>query len=191
MNPRYFKKINETYSVEAGNIIVAKPFWREEIYKRVVILILDHKAGGSTGLVLNKKSNLMIHDALPTFNVNKPLYFGGASDTKIISYVHDKTDIPDSVYLGNNLFWGGNFDYIKTKIYESKLKLDEINFYAGFVQWDGGQLVDEIEKDKWWVCEINSNELFSISPENLWEESLESCGHIYSMFSNIPDPSLS
>ena len=189
MKTRYFAKIKEIPKMEAGAILIAQPFWLEEMYQRVVILILEHNSSGTTGIILNKKSNLMIVEALPSLNLLKPLYYGGAFDTKVISYLHSNKNIPESIYLGNNLYWGGNFEAVSEMVEQHLFNLDEINFFAGFVHWEIGQLGEEINNSKWWVCEMGARELFSASPENLWAESLDICDNIYSLFGNIPDPS--
>ena len=107
-----------------------------------------------------------------------------------MSYIHNNINIPDSIYLGNNIFWGGNFEKVTEMIADKKINLDEINFFAGFVNWAPGQLNDEVISSKWWVCELNDNELFSTTSEELWGESLEGIGNIYSLFRDIPDPSI-
>lgn len=189
MKTRYYAKTKEIPKMEAGAILIAQPFWLEEMYQRVVILILEHNSSGTTGILLNKKSNLMIVEALPSLNILKPLYYGGAFDTKVISYLHSNEHIPESIYLGNNLYWGGNFEAVSDMVEQKLFNLDEINFFAGFVHWDVGQLEDEINNSKWWVCEMSSKELFSVPPEDLWAESLDICENLYSLFGNIPDPS--
>jgi putative transcriptional regulator len=189
MKASYYTRINETKKIEAGSILVAQPFWNEEMYQRVVALVIEHNSRGTTGILLNRKSNLLISEAIPSLDIMKPLYYGGAFQTKIISYLHRNMNIPDSVYLGNGIFWGGNFDVISGMISQQKIKNKDINFYAGFTNWAAGQLEIEVINSKWWVCETNADELFSIESDELWEESLEQCGNSYAMFKNIPDPS--
>ena len=189
MKQRIFARVKEKSQIEAGFILIAKPFWDEEIYKQVVVLIIEHNSGGTTGILLNRMSTLSVAEAIPPLKLTKPLYFGGSFETKIISYIHNNISIPDSIYLGNNLFWGGNFDKVSEMIFDRTINLDEINFYAGFVHWSPGQLEDELTKSKWWIHELNDYDLFT--SEDLWGESLESLGNMYSLFKNIPDPSIS
>jgi putative transcriptional regulator len=191
MKAGYFARINEVKKIEAGSVLIAQPFWKEEMYQRAVLLILEHNSQGTTGILLNRMSNLLVTEAIPSLELMKPLYYGGAFQTKIISYLHSNGNVPDSVYLGNEIFWGGNFDSISEMVGYKKIDLRQINFFAGFTNWAPGQLEDEIINSKWWISETCASDLFSVSTDELWAQSLEQCGNIYAMFKNIPDPSIS
>src|SRR4051812_29133797 len=93
MKTRYYAKLKDDPKAETGSLLIAQPFWIEEIYQRVVILVLEHNSSGTTGIILNKKSNLMIVEALPSLNLFKSLYYGGGFDTKVISYLHNNKNI--------------------------------------------------------------------------------------------------
>lgn len=190
MKARSYIKIKDAPKIEAGSVLVAKPFGNTDIFERVVIMILEHNSNGTTGILLNRQSNIMISDALSFLKINKPLYYGGPSDTKIISYVHSNKSLPDSISLRNGLFWGGSFDVLSELIDVQNIDLSELNFFAGFVHWKSGQLDEEINSNRWWICEMNSVDLFTVNAEELWSECLEGCGHLYSIFANIPDPSI-
>ena len=72
MNAHSHSKVAENLRVGIGDVLIAQPFWLQEDFKRSVILIIDHDLHGSTGLILNKISNLVVHDALPQFNLYHP-----------------------------------------------------------------------------------------------------------------------
>src|SRR5438105_4241582 len=101
MKTRPRQKVKELHEAHSGNILIAKPFWPEETYQRSVILILDHSPMASSGIILNKISNITVHDALPELDHNAPLFYGGPNNKKIVSYIHINPHIPDAVYLGN------------------------------------------------------------------------------------------
>src|ERR1700704_5595925 len=98
MKTRSRLRIKEDAEVRAGNILLAKPFWQEEIYKRSAILLIDLRPEGSTGIILNKMSNLSVHDALPELEHSAPLFYGGPVNKKTISYVHNNPGLPESYY---------------------------------------------------------------------------------------------
>ena len=191
MRTRPRLRIKENAEVRAGNILIAKPFWQEEIYKRSVILLIDVCPEGSTGLILNKVSNLSVFDALPELMDKDPLFFGGPISKKTISYIHTNNNLPDSFYLGNDLYWGGNYESLLEMSELGTISLKSFLFCAGFVQWEPGQLQIEMAEDKWWVSEINSDELFHVPSENLWGEKLVEDNHVYGLFNLHPDPSQS
>lgn len=191
MRPRIQRKVRERQQVRAGNILIAKPFWQDENYKRSVIFLLEHDRKGSAGIIVNKPSTLSIHDALPELNVLYPLYFGGPSEIKTVSYIHNNSSVPDAVYIGNDLFWGGDYEVLVEMMNTRKVNLKQIKFCAGFVHWASGELEEELETNNWWIDEINPTELFATPPDDLWAYKLISSGHLYGLMNDVPDPVLS
>ena len=190
MRARPYSKVKGKPKIDAGSLLIAQPCWPEAIYEHSAILVLDHNMHGTTGVILNKRSNLEVVEALPELDLTKSLYFGGSSDMKTVCYLHTLADVPQSTHINSNLFWGGDFEFIKDLINERRISPDEIRFYAGMVQWTGGQLEYEIWNNKWWLGDISSEELFAISDKNLWAAKLLSAGHLYGLLQEVPDPSL-
>src|SRR6185295_9653512 len=168
MFARVIKQTKNASPVKAGSVLVAKPFWKEEAYQRSVILLIQQDAVGSTGIILNKVSNLTVKDALDEIPFSTPLYYGGPMNVKTISYLHDKSAFPDAVNLGNGIYWGGDYEYMKEAVSEKRINPKKMKFFAGFVEWSKGQLESEIAENKWWTTEMNVKELFSTSMEELW-----------------------
>ncbi len=182
------KKINHA---EVGTLLIAQPFWQDESYHRSVILVLEHTYKASTGIILNKPSSLSAGDVLPELRIGLPLYYGGPVDTELVSSIHNYAEVPNAHPLGNNLYFGGDYDYITTMILNKKINLRKIKFYAGFVEWKAGQIDTEIRQNKWWNSDINSQEFFTTMPEDLWPNELINNGHVYGLLNEYPDPCLS
>lgn len=190
MKARFRIKVNENPEVRCGKILIAKPFWPDEIYRRSVVLLLDHGPLASSGIILNKISNLSVHDALPEMDYNDPLFYGGPNNKKTVSYIHSNALIPDAFYLGNDLYFGGNYDYVCEMQKAGLLNLKEFHFSAGFVHWKPGELEQEQSENKWWVSEISKRELFLLPSDELWGDKLVDEEHVYGLFNSQPDPSL-
>ncbi len=188
MNPHI--RIKKKTEIKQGCILIAKPFWLDESYQRSVILLIAHNEEGSTGIIINKMSNLSVNEALTELDHHAPLYYGGPVSKKIISYIHSKPNLPDTLYLGNNLFWGGNYDALVGMIASGEMNPDDFRFSAGFVQWSPGELKNEVKDDKWWVSELTPKELFLQPAEDLWGDKLVEDEHVYGLLSPYPDPSL-
>jgi putative transcriptional regulator len=188
MRPRIQRKVKESREIRIGSVLIAKPFWQDENYKRSVILLLEHDTNGSAGLILNKPSTLSIHDALPELNILYPLYYGGPSEIKTVSYIHNNSKVPETIHIGNELFWGGDYDELVEMVNKKQFDIRHIKFCAGFVHWTPGQLEEEIANELWWNDEINPQELFSTPADDLWSYKLISNGHLYGLLNNVPDP---
>jgi putative transcriptional regulator len=96
------------------------------------------------------------------------------------------------VNLGENLWWGGEFDQLVEKLKNSEINLNDIRFFIGYSGWSAGQLIDELEEQTWIVCDrIHSESIFSASPDELWRIILKNMGGDYQFLANYPiDPRL-
>jgi len=170
---------------------MAKPFWDDENYQRSVILVIEHNRSGSIGLIINKESNLDVHLALDDLNLSQPLYFGGPFHKHTIFFLHSEPDIPGCIYVGKGLFVGGEYDFLKNLINSRKMDVNKVRFCAGYVVWKGGQLENEMKEDRWWASDVDAKQFFDNNAETLWSDKLMADGHIYGIFEDYPDPSLS
>src|SRR5882724_36864 len=134
-------KLKSSLKVTVGSVILAQPFWEDEIYKRAVILITDHDANGTRGIIINKASTVHINEALPEINAQDPVYFGGPIASRMISYIHTIPAI------------------LEEMIKEHEIDFEKIKFCAGIVEWNAGQLEYEINENKWWVAKLTADEL--------------------------------
>ena len=187
----YNRKFSGTLKV--GSIVIAQPFWREEIYKRSVILITDYSPTGARGIIINKASNVHVYEVMnnPEFKIDKRIYYGGPESVEAVSYLHNLPLIPEADYFGNGIYYGGDPAKIEELIRSDNIDFRKIKFFVGFVEWTSGQLEFEIASNKWWVCDITAGEIFNSAPENLWTLKLLQKGNLFGLFAEVFDPSLS
>ena len=178
--------------LKPGSIIIAQPFWSNEIARHAVIYIVDHNDNGTWGIIINKASNIHVYELMNStrIKIDKRIYYGGSESLDIISYLHNIPDIPEADYLGNGIYYGGNPLSVEELISDGRIDFDKIKFFAGSIEWEYGKLESEIVDNKWWVSEIYARELFYSAPENLWTRKLLLNGNMYGMFSEEFDPSL-
>jgi putative transcriptional regulator len=180
-------------ALKVGSIVIAQPFWREEIYKRSVILITDYSATGTRGIIINKASNVHVYEVMdnPEVKINKRIYYGGPESVETVSYLHNLPSIPEADYFGNGIYYGGDPMSIEELIRKDSMDFRRIKFFVGYVEWTSGQLEFEIANNKWWVSDIHAQEIFNAAPENLWTLKLLQKGNLYGLFAEVFDPSLS
>jgi putative transcriptional regulator len=183
--------ISKLESISKGKILVAKPFWQNELYKRSVVLIFRHENQKVRGIILNKVSSISLNDVVPDFGYNAPLFFGGLNAVDGISCIHCSDDVPGSIELGNGLFFGGDYEYITEMSQSGMLSLEDFRFYVGQIEWNEETLLEEINQGKWWTSKISLPEFYSNSFDHLWSDKLIRENHMYGLFEEWPDPSLS
>lgn len=188
---RKYKK--ESTDIKVGMVLVAKPFVSEPLYKKTVILIVEHNSFFTRGIVLNKSiNNMKVVDFLIDLKYYDNIYMGGLSDLDKVFWLHTlNNDISEGDEIINDLFFLGDFNEVKELANLNKLNKDDIKFFIGIVEWDSNELYYELQdNNKWWVTNITSKEIFNINSETLWSNKLLQNGHIYGLLPHIDDPEL-
>lgn len=181
------------YLPTKGRFLVSAPFLDDPNFQRTVVILVEHtESAGSMGFVLNKKLNIEIHQIfkmLPPFEA--PIYLGGPVGQNTLHFIHKVPErINGGIEIANGLFWGGDFEEIKSMITLNLLKPEEIVFFIGYSGWHSGQLESEIEHKSWIVAPENPALVFHSTPQSLWREVLKSMDG-YKHLSNYPlDPTL-
>lgn len=183
-------KVKAITQLEPGNIIISKGFWNDEILQRSVIIVLEHSEQGSIGIILNKESNLQVNEALPGMPVNNRLLYGGPVNTKMIAFIHQQKYLSRAMRITNEIYWGGNIYQLHSLLSRNEITENEINFYAGYVQWEPGKLEQEIADNQWWVEEIAISEILETQSYNLWASKLMERDNMYGALYEVPDPCL-
>ncbi len=179
--------------VKAGDILIAKPFLQDGLFKRSVIYMCEHNLEGSLGFIINKPQGLLLKDIFPHFkNGNFPLFEGGPVSPNQLFYTHTLgSQIEDSVEVSDGVFWGGDFFKITHLIESGILKLDDIRFYIGYSGWQSNQLENEIVADSWLATSSTYNELIKQTPNDVWSYQLTKMNPGYRAFTDFSfDPSL-
>lgn len=177
-----------------GSLLISEPFLGDPNFERTVILLCNHsEEEGSFGLVLNRPSNLKLSDVLDIEEVvfDVDLGVGGPVQYNTLHYVHRLPNLPQSVKLEEGLFWGGDFDLLRTMIKAGLINKEDIKFFLGYSGWTSGQLQEEIDKNVWIVNNNAANKLFNLDSDTLWRNVLREMGGKFKVLSNYPvDPRL-
>ncbi|WP_187260662.1 YqgE/AlgH family protein [Pontibacter beigongshangensis] len=178
----------------SGSILISEPFLGDPNFERSVILLCNHvEEEGTFGLVLNKMSNLKLSDVVDVFEspFDMELGIGGPVQYNTLHYVHRVAALPDAVKLGEELYWGGDFEALRAMVSAGTITKDDIRFFLGYSGWTAGQLQEEIDKNVWIVNNNAVNKLFNFESDSLWSNILRQMGGKYKVLSNYPiDPRL-
>lgn len=176
-----------------GSLLIAKPFLGDPNFERGVILLCEYNTQGSFGFVLNQVTDLFLGDVLEdTIYQDIPLHLGGPVEKNTLHFIHRR---PDLIHGGANImpdvFWGGDFEQVRTLLNINKLTADDVRFFIGYSGWSGGQLENEITQDSWIITQATSDFLFTTPPADFWREILKNMGGEYRSIAHYPtDPRL-
>ncbi|MDR1382037.1 MAG: YqgE/AlgH family protein [Tannerella sp.] len=179
---------------EKGRILISEPFLRNLYFQRSVVLLVRHDEQGSMGFVLNKKTTLWVNDFFDGFDCipRIPVYLGGPVLSERLFFIHSLGNIiPDSVRIGGNLYFDGNFEALRLYLSSGKPAGGNMKFFLGYSGWTENQLQGEIEQDSWLVSRESSRNIMLAEGESFWKQSVESVGGSYLTWINYPrDPIL-
>ncbi|UBM57431.1 YqgE/AlgH family protein [Marinilongibacter aquaticus] len=180
------------HELKKGNLLIAEPYLGDPNFERSVVMLCEHNAEGSFGLVLNHKSNLSLNDAVDEIYFDAPLYIGGPVEYNTLHFIHRLGDrIPDAVSLKNGLYWSGDFEVLKSMLNSGLVQSNDIRFFVGYSGWGKGQLEGEMKSNSWIITPTDSEMIFDSDPEVFWRKVLRNMGGEYKVKSNYPvDPRL-
>lgn len=188
-----FKIKTNNIPPQKGRVLIAEPFLPGSYFSRSVVLLVSHSENGSVGFILNKEIDFEIQDVFPDFpDFNASVFLGGPVSTDSIYYIHKLGEqLPGSINVMGNLFWGGDFDVLKSQISAGLIKPTDIHFFLGYSGWDAGQLDAELKEDSWLVTDIDEAEVMRDFSEVSWADFVKKAGNRYSIWEHFPEnPSL-
>ena len=176
-------------SISKGKILIAEPFMIDPNFKRSVVLMCEHEEDGSLGFILNKSLDMKVNELIADFpEIDSMVYYGGPVETDTIHYIHNIGDVLDeSMKVMKGIYWGGDFEKLKSLINSNLVEPKNIRFFAGYSGWSYDQLKDEFELGSWLIDFMDSNYLFKIKPNTLWQKVLQNKGDAYSVIAQMPD----
>lgn len=179
---------------KTGRLLISEPFMADPNFKRSVVLLTECGAEGTVGYILNQVGNLLLKDIVPEMpEANNFIYYGGPVATDTLHFIHRCYDkLQSGVPIGDDLFWGGDYETLKTLINTHAVEADEVKFFIGYSGWGEGQLVAELEQNAWMVSDIPFVDLiFKNDDEQLWRDVIVNLGPKYAHVSKFPsDPNL-
>ncbi len=175
--------------VKTGRVLLAEPFMLDPNFRRSAVLLVEHGVEGSIGFIMNKPIKMSVDDLIDDFpEFESEVLFGGPVQTDTVHYIHNVGDLlEDSIKVTDGVYWGGDFEKLKFLITSQLVTPANIRFFVGYSGWSEGQLMDELTLGSWILASMDSNYLFSVSPDNLWQTALENKGNTYSVIAQMPE----
>lgn len=177
----------EKTEIQSGQILLAEPFMRDPYFRKAVVLLCEHSEHGTQGFILNKQLDVEVKDLLYNFpDISIPMFYGGPVHTHTIHFLHRFGDIVnDSQQVCNGVFWGGDFNQVRTLVENGLITDRDIRFFVGYASWTTGQLAEELEHGSWVTAEMDSNYLFSAQRGDLWHKIMEHKGSHFSIIAEM------
>ena len=180
-----------------GTLLISQPFLGDPNFERsVVLLCRDAPADGSFGLVLNRLTTLTLGDVLdlpaPVLGAaGLPLHVGGPVEPNTLHYVHRRADLPGAQALGQDVYWGGDFEALLGLLARGAAVPADVRLFAGYSGWSAGQLAGEMQGGSWIRQPASAGKVFTLASDAFWRDILREKGGRYKVLANYPlDPRL-
>ena len=189
-----------------GRLLVATPAIGDPNFERTVVFVLEHDDGGTLGLVLNRPSDLAVHDPLPAWDplaaVPPVVFVGGPVEqgAAIVGLARRAPGaLPGAGHPGGHpsgegpgfrLVWG-SIGTLDLSLDPDELPgVEEVRVFAGYASWGPGQLDQELAVDAWFVVDAEAGDVLAADPDTLWSSVLRRQGGDLALVSYCgPDPS--
>ena len=174
------RESTEVCKTLAPSLFLSMPQLNDPNFKRTVILVCEHGAGGAFGLILNRQTETRVtvamqHGSLALGDDGLQLWFGGPV-------------APESVWI---LTGEEPRNFSSVKVYEGvylstspqllrKLLAGPIpprtRVLAGYTGWGSGQLDTELEASSWLTTDVHLDIIFNTRSTEMWEKAIRRLG---------------
>ncbi len=183
--------------MEAGSALVAAPALQDPNFHRTVVLVIDHGAAGTLGVVLNRPSDVAVHEVLPSWGphatVPRALFVGGPVQQRAALCVAALPAGVDAEHTESMTRVRGPLALIDLDADPDLLapRLRGLRVFAGYAGWEPGQLAREINHGDWVVVPALADDVLAPAGIDLWGRIMRRQGMPLSLLATYPvDPAL-
>lgn len=176
--------------IQKGSFLIATPDIENGIFFRSVILICEHNANGSFGLVVNKHIEIELPEEILNVqnleNANVKILAGGPIQTNQMMLLHTSNTIPkQTLKICDDVYLGGDLQFLQDVL--TSKSGPEISLCFGYAGWGATQLEREFLDGHWLIFPASTQFLFHTPAEKLWQTLLREIGGKYASLSMIPE----
>lgn len=176
----------------AGHFLIASPAILDPNFRRTVVFVTAHTDEGAVGLILNRRSEATVGEAVPQLAtvtaLEEPIFVGGPVNPDGVAVLAEFDDPDDA---GVVVLEDVGFVALEDALDEGPPQVHRARVFAGVAGWGPEQLEDELERDDWIIEPADRDDIFTDDPEGLWSDVLRRKGGQYELVARMPfDPSL-
>lgn len=173
--------------IVAGGLLVAMPLLADPNFSLTVVLVLEHSAQGSVGVVLNRPSEVTLEHVLPTWATlargSEYFHIGGPcqTDGALCLARGELLDARVAVDGGRDELAAAGLRPSAAGVYLADLDVEpvpsaelisDIRVFAGYAGWSADQLSAEIAEGAWLCLPSRPEDVFTANPATLWRTVL-------------------
>lgn len=178
-----------------GQLLVATPEITDEPFRRTVVLLLDHDADGTLGVVVNRPTGLPVRQVLPPWHdevVAPPVVFSGGpvSPDSALGLARLASGVPRDA--GGPVGWKRLYSDVGLVDLDAppdllRAGVAAMRVFAGYSGWGSGQLDEELRRGSWHIVDADRGDPFAGDPLELWPTVLRRLGPPLAYAATFPD----
>lgn len=178
-----------------GTFLVASPRLLDPNFMHAVVLVIEHDADGTYGVIVNRPTGACVADLGSSSQLladrKEHLWVGGPVAVQQLQLLHRFGDtIPGTLHLLGDIHLGGDEVALEVAARGRGNPSDSMKFVVGYSGWSSDQLQGELREGAWVVCPAEPRFVFDPEPGTVWRRVLASLGPPWSDLANVPpDPS--
>jgi putative transcriptional regulator len=171
-----------------GQLLLASPSLFDPNFRRTVVLVTEHNEEGAAGLVLNRRSETAVAEAVPDVvplvAEDDRVYVGGPVQQEALLVLARFEDLDAAAMLVVDdigfVPGDGDFQLLAGTTRQARV-------FAGYAGWGPGQLESELEELSWIVEGADGLDLFPEPELDLWSTVLHDKGGVFRVVALMPD----
>jgi len=155
-----------------GLFLYAAPGVADSRFAESVVLLIRHGPDGSMGLVVNRPTDMPLHEALVEVEEARgstlPVYWGGPVQPEaILALVRAPSARPGAQTVLPDVLLTGDLADVRAAL-KGHDTVSRLRVYTGYTGWGAGQLALEVRAGAWVLDKADAASVFAPDPEKLW-----------------------
>lgn len=179
----------EEAKLQKGMLLAASPDIDDPNFVGKVILLCEHSAAGSFGLVINKELEIdpsVDNELMEQLNhPNVHLMLGGPVRQGQMMLLHtNDSKKQEMLQINDGTYLGGDLNFLQESL--SSNDCGKLFLCFGYTGWGFRELEREVAENFWCVCPSNAEIIFQTEADKIWNSVLSKVGGKYNSFKNFP-----
>lgn len=152
-------------------------------FRRAVVLLVHHDENGTFGVVLNRATDITAPHLCSTLEIewrgpaDEGIHWGGPVQPQtgwvIFGRERELGEAGEVKHLGDGVCFAGSLEVLRRIADQPPSRLRLLLGYAG---WGPGQLESELAEGAWLVAPLQSDVVFEVDADGMWEHVVRSLG---------------
>ena len=156
-----------------GMFLVAAPRLRDPNFARTVVLLLEYDETGALGLVINRPTDVSLHDVLVDplpHSEHHAVFAGGPVEIgRLIVLLRSPAAVAGADRVFGDVHASASVDTVR-RVLERDGHAADVHAFVGYAGWGPGQLAAEIARGDWIVTPADAGSIFDTPPGDVWPD---------------------